>query len=589
VVLSTLEGLTRGVDRCSAPAVGPAVKENRMELLESLPQEILSWQLKGSGLENLGAKGRPDTVPFPAYTEENLIARVDAVGLCFSDIKLLTAGSSHPRIEGRDLAKNPTVPGHEVAMTIVGVGDAWKGKFTLGSRYILQADIFYKGKGVAFGYAIPGGLSQYVVIGKEILEGDEGCYLLPVKEQTGYAEAALVEPWTCVVASYQIPRRTRPRPNAVFSFVGSGKGQVPLKLEGLAAEKISRITHTGLTPENQAAVAELARRTGAELAEPAAGGPAPTEVVCAGLPDREAFQRLVNEIDADSVIGIHTSEPDVDLPVDVGKVHYRRMELVGSLDGDVAASYRSNAREKLLRGGKAWFVGGAGPMGQMHVIKAIMDEEGPDTILVTDLSDERLASLKHLISLLSSGRKRKVSLTFENPKDLPADELDTFLQEKFGGAFDDVVVLVPVSAIISQASHYLAPDGVLNIFAGVKVGTITDVPLASVVRNRVRVTGSSGSPLAAMKATLALTESGRLSTSYSLAAVGDMNSASKGLKALMDNTYTGKVVIFPFAHGIGLKSLKELARDLPDIASSLLDGQYWTRAAEAAFLKSKYF
>lgn len=561
-----------------------------MELLEDLPQEILSWQLKGSGLENLGVKGRPDTVSFPKYSEDNLIARIDAVGLCFSDIKLLTSGSSHPRIEGRDLAKNPTVPGHEVAMTIVGVGETWKGKFRLGSRYIIQADIFYKGKGVAFGYAIPGGLSQYVVIGREILEGDEGCYLLPVKEETGYVEAALVEPWTCVVASYQIPRRTRPRENAVFSFVGFAKGQIPLRLDGLAAEKISRISHQGLTPDNAAAVADLARRTGAALdLEGSAERPVPSEVVCAGLPDRESFHRLVNEIDADGVIGVHTSEPDMELPVDVGKVHYRRMELVGSLDGDVAASYRANARERLRRGGKTWFVGGAGPMGQMHVIKAIMDEEGPETILVTDLSDERLASLKHLISLLSSSRQRKVSLTFENPKDLPADELDTFLNEKFGGAFDDVVVLVPVSAIISQASHYLAPDGVLNIFAGVKVGTVTDLPLEAVVRNRVRVTGSSGSPLAAMKATLALTESGRLSTSYSLAAVGDMNSASKGLKALIDNTYTGKVVIFPFAHGIGLKSLKELARDLPEVASNLLDGQYWTRAAEAAFLKSRYF
>ncbi len=561
-----------------------------MELLENLPQEILSWQLKGSGLDNIGVKGRPDTVSFPKYTEDNLIARVDAVGLCFSDIKLLSAGSSHPRIEGRDLAKNPTVPGHEVSMTIVGVGDAWKGKFRLGSRYIIQADIFYKGKGVAFGYAIPGGLSQYVVIGREILEGDEGCYLLPVKEETGFAEAALVEPWTCVIASYQIPRRTRVRENGHLSFVGFPKAQVPLKLDGLSAEKISLMTHSGLTPENQKAVEELARKTGARLvAAGSADLPAPTDVACVGVPDRESFGRIVNAIEPDGVLGVHASEPDVELPVDVGKVHYRKMELVGSLDGDVAASYRANTRETLLPGGKAWFVGGAGPMGQMHVIKAIMDEQGPDTILVTDLSDERLASLKRLVSLLSGGRKRTVSLTFENPKDLPADELDTFLTEKFGGAFDDVVVLVPVSAIISQSSHYLAPDGVLNIFAGVKVGTVTDLPIGAVVRNRMRVTGSSGSPLSAMKVTLALTESGRLSTSYSLAAVGDMNSAAKGLKALMDNTYTGKVVIFPFAHGIGLKSLKELAREVPDVASHLLDGQYWTREAEAAFLKSKYF
>ena len=130
-------------------------------------------------------------------------------------------------------------------MTIVGVGDKWKGKFPLGSRYIIQADIYYKGKGVAFGYAIPGGLSQYVVIGSEILEGDEGCYLLPVKTETGFAEAALVEPWTCVIASYQIPRRTArageraPRPSR-----DSPRGRSPLDLDGLAAAKISRAYRT---------------------------------------------------------------------------------------------------------------------------------------------------------------------------------------------------------------------------------------------------------------------------------------------------------------------------------------------------------
>jgi hypothetical protein len=57
----------------------------------------------------------------------------------------------------------------------------------------------------------------------------------------------------------------------------------------------------------------------------------------------------------------------------------------------------------------------------------------------------------------------------------------------------------------------------------------------------------------------------------------------------MDNTFTGKVVIFPFAHGIGLKSIRELSRELPEIASLLLDGQYWTREAESAFLKSRAF
>ena len=563
-----------------------------MELLEDLPQEILSWQLKGTGLDNLGTKGRPDTVEFPKYTENDLIARIDAVGLCFSDIKLISAGSTHPRIEGRNLAKSPTVPGHEVAMTIVGVGDKWKGTFILGSRYIIQADIYYKGKGIAFGYAIPGGLSQYAVIGTEILEGDEGCYLLPVKTGTGFAEAALVEPWTCVVASYQIRARLGVKKNGCLQFAGFDKGQIPLDLAGLEDAHPSQIIYSGLNAANVKAVEELARKSGAALVPPGQAPDmkdGPTDIVCAGTPDRDSFSRLSLSLQTDGAIGIHSSEPDAEFPVDVGKVHYRRMELLGSVDGRVADSYRANSRESLVPGGRTWFVGGAGPMGQMHVIKAVMDEHGPTDILVTDLSDERLASLKHLLSILGSRKGRTVNLTFENPKDLPADELETFLSGKYPGGFDDVVVLVPVQAIITQASHYLAPDGVLNIFAGVKLGTITDLPFGPIVRNAVRVIGSSGSPLSAMRDTLALTESGGLSTSYSLAAIGDMGSAAKGMKALMDNTFTGKVVIFPFAHGIGLKSIRELSKDLPEIAPLLLDGQYWTREAETAFLKSRAF
>jgi L-sorbose 1-phosphate reductase len=574
----------------AAFSADPSNKEHIMEFLESLPQEILSWQLKGSGLDNFGTKGRPDTVPFPKYSENDLIARIDAVGLCFSDIKLISAGNTHPRIEGRDLAKNPTVPGHEVAMTIVGVGEKWKGKFKLGSRFIIQADVYYKGKGTAFGYAIPGALSQYVVIGTEILEGDEGCYLLPVKETTGVAEAALVEPWTCVIASYQIKARSQVKDGGHLHFAGFSRGQLKLDLRGFDGAKIAVISHAGLTPENARAVEELAGRLGAKIAPAGtAGVPAPTDVVCAGTPDKESFGRLQNDIDADGVLGVHTTEPDVDLPVDVGRVHYRKLALVGSTDGKVEASYKANTREALRPRGRAWFVGGAGPMGQMHVIKAVMDDQGPSEILVTDLSDERLASLKHLVSRLCEGRKCDVSLTFENVKDLPAEELGTFLNSKYPGGFDDVVVLVPVSSIISQASRYLAADGVLNIFAGVKLGTITDLPMGAILKNRMRVVGSSGSPLSAMRETLRLTESGRLSTSYSLAAIGDMSSAAKGMKALMDNVFTGKVVIFPFAHGIGLRSIKELARDLAGLAPSLLDGQYWTREAEAFFLKSKHF
>jgi threonine dehydrogenase-like Zn-dependent dehydrogenase len=562
-----------------------------MELLEKLPDKILSWRLKGSGLENLGTGGRPDLVPFPPFGEENIIVRVDACGLCFSDIKLISSGSAHPRIERRDLLKNPTVPGHEVSMTIVGIGEKWKGRFALGSRCIIQADIYFGGKNTAFGYAIPGGLSQYVVIGREVLEGDEGCYLLPVRKEVGYAEAALVEPWTCVIASSRIAARTDVRANAVMYFFGSAAGQIPLDLSGLESRGIARIYHEGLSNENLQRVERLAEESGAliDAGPPSGAGPAPTDIVCAGTPDRDAFARLVGVLEADGVLGVHTGAPEVTLPVDVGKVHYRGIGMVGSTDGAVLASYRNNPREALVPGGAAWFVGGAGPMGQMHVIKTVCDARGPGRILITDQSEERLQTLKHLVSLIAEKCGRKISPTFINPKDLSGEDFDGYRETEFAGGFDDIVVLVPLAGVISQVSASLAPHGMLNIFAGVRLGTIADLPLDAVVRKHARITGSSGSPLSAMKDTLALVESKELSTALSLAAVGDMFAASRGMKALMDGTYTGKVVIFPFARGIGLKSVRELARDLPEMTPLLLDGQYWTTAAEAVFLNSRFF
>ena len=73
------------------------------------------------------------------------------------------------------------------------------------------------------------------------------------------------------------------------------------------------------------------------------------------------------------------------------------------------------------------------------------------------------------------------------------------------------------------------------------------------------------------------------------AAVGDMYFVGKGLKALMGNVYSSKLVIFPFAHEMGLQSPRELANGLPEVAARLLDGQYWTREAEGVFLKSRFF
>jgi threonine dehydrogenase-like Zn-dependent dehydrogenase len=172
----------------------------------NLPTSYKRWHLYGAGLESV----RLETVPLELPGPDEILVRHDACGICFSDIKIINLGGEHPRLTGRDLANNPVVMGHEVTLTVVAVGENRTDRFAIGDRFIVQADVYYKGTNVAYGYAITGGMSQYGLIGSELLDGDEGCYLLPLDATSNDAEGALVEPWACVEASYRWVHGTEP-------------------------------------------------------------------------------------------------------------------------------------------------------------------------------------------------------------------------------------------------------------------------------------------------------------------------------------------------------------------------------------------
>ncbi|HEV2474636.1 MAG TPA: alcohol dehydrogenase catalytic domain-containing protein, partial [Chthonomonadales bacterium] len=220
---------------------------------EPLPENMLRWQLYGAGLSSLGKHGRPEIVPVPHFSPAELLVRQDACGLCFSDTKVIALGSEHPRMTGRDLASDPVTLGHEVSCTVVGVGDAIADRFHVGDRFVIQADVFYHGQSMAYGYVIPGGLSQFSVIPKEILDGDEGCYLLPLSPSTGYAEAALTEPWACVTAAYEQSHRAGLKPNGSLLVI-VGKDASPADYDW-----------SGLFPEGQTAASALVLEAGGML------------------------------------------------------------------------------------------------------------------------------------------------------------------------------------------------------------------------------------------------------------------------------------------------------------------------------------
>ena len=183
---------------------------------DATPRTHKAWRLHAPGLENLTL----DQVPVPRPAPDEILARVDAVGICASDHKMISQGSAHSRMQGRDLAANPAVPGHEVSLTLVAAGAKLKGKFKVGARYSVQADIYVDQVPMAFGYQLAGADQQYVLIPPLVHEGG---FLLPVDRKLSYSAVAVAEPWACVLFSYQNHRDTRSvKPGGTAWYLGAG-------------------------------------------------------------------------------------------------------------------------------------------------------------------------------------------------------------------------------------------------------------------------------------------------------------------------------------------------------------------------------
>ena len=107
-----------------------------------LPEGTWAWNVYGAGEENMGKDDQPELLPIPEPDADHMLVRIDSVGLCFSDVKILRAGGSHPKLYNRDLSKEPTRLGHEVSLTVIEVGDNLKDRYHPGQRLAVQPDIY---------------------------------------------------------------------------------------------------------------------------------------------------------------------------------------------------------------------------------------------------------------------------------------------------------------------------------------------------------------------------------------------------------------------------------------------------------------
>jgi L-iditol 2-dehydrogenase len=142
----------------------------------------------------------------PAIPEDGLLVKVEACGICGSDLRRWT--------EGPVSSKEPVIAGHEIAGVVVGVGSGIGG-FEIGDRLAIAPDIhcgvcYYclrnmynlcenlRLLGITPGYN--GGFADYLVLTAEILRGG-------IVDRTPPAlsplQAALAEPLSSVLATQQ--------------------------------------------------------------------------------------------------------------------------------------------------------------------------------------------------------------------------------------------------------------------------------------------------------------------------------------------------------------------------------------------------
>ena len=559
-------------------------------LVPALPMTQHAIQFVGPGQL---VHNRAKIVAAPGPTQ--LLVKVEAVGICFSDTKLLKAFSTHLRkarvssgigetalaeISSYVPGELPTVPGHEVAGRIVVVGDAVT-RHAVGERVLVQTDYRHlatPGSNAAFGYNFEGGLQEYVLLDERmIIEPATGArFLIPVDDAPSGSAIALLEPWACVEASYASRERASLTPSGRLLVVADAGHRVDGLAPLLAAVTPAAITVVAGEPGQRAQLAAAVGGGAAAFVVAADASTLPAEsfddIVYFGA-DADRIEQLQGLLATGGVIDIVLGGDRIGRPVavDVGRIHYDLTRWVGTPGSSAADGYAIAPADGELRAGdRVAVIGAAGPMGFMHVVRTASSALPGLSLTAVDIDDARLAHLADVAGPLAASRG------------IPAAFLNSRTTQLDGG-FSYVAVMVPAPPLVAQAVELAAAGARINVFAGFAAGTRAAIDLDAVLAKGVYLFGTSGSQIPDMQAVLAKLERGELDTNISVDAITGMEGVTDALAAVEARTSGGKIVVYPALHDLGMVRLSELPARFPRVAAALLEGR-WTRAAEDALL-----
>jgi len=516
-----------------------------------------------------------------------ILCQVEAVGLCFSDLKLLKQFSSHvrkgPIVSGIDPevleqipsyvpGQAPTVPGHEVVVRIAAVGEKVE-NYAPGQRYLVQTDyrwLHTASSNAAFGYNFEGALQQYVLMDLRVVTSPEGqSMLLPVGEDFSGSAIALVEPWACVEDAYACEERRCINSDGRMLVV-CDKPVTGEQLQQLFTRYgrpkqlmwVSSVSAPDLSPVPTRHVSDLGQLDEAAYDDVVYFGADP--VVVEALFARLATAGLLNIVLCGARLGREIVMP-------VGRVHYGSIRIIGTEGCDPAESMATiPATGEIRPGDKIQVVGAGGPMGMMHVIRNICQGVEGVSVFASDLDAERLATLSRVAEPLAKTNGITYS-AYDPTREQPAE------------AFDYIALMAPVPQLVAQAVQQAAEGAIINIFAGIPATVTAQIDLDSYLRKRLYFIGTSGSTLEDMQRMLQKVQVGQLDTNVSVAAISGLAGAVDGIRAVEKRQVAGKIIVYPQCRELPLLGLEQLSQHLPAVHACLKDG-LWTAEAERTLL-----
>lgn len=507
-----------------------------------------------------------NTKPVPAPGPHQLLAKVEAVGLCFSDLKLLKQFTGHARkssvtagIDAVALSEmpnyvpgsRPTVPGHEAVVRIVGLGPD-VGRYKLGERYLVQTDYRWlptEKSNAAFGYNFEGALQEYVLFDERVITSPHGeSMLIAVPEDLSASALALVEPWACVENAYAEPQRRTFKSGGRLLVVGEDY------VDAVCVKKL---------PGSPAATTFSVSGTIGDLPDQGYD-----DIVYFGSRP-ETVEALFAKLAPAGLFVIAQCGGKFNRPVvcQIGRIHYGGIRVAGTITSDpLDALARIPAVPEICPSDKINIVGAAGPMGTMHVIRNLCQGVAGITVYAGDVSEERLAALQRLAEPLA--RQNQLTLHCYNAAKAGPD-----------CGYDYVVLMAPIPALVAKAIAAAEQYAIINIFAGIPVDTAAEIDLDAYIAKQLYFVGTSGSELRDMKQVLAKVVSSKLDTDLSVAAVAGLDGAIEGIRAVEKNAMTGKILVYPSCRDLKLTPLEHLEHDIP------LEDGHWTVKSEEALLK----